>query len=55
MNVEVTAATPVEVDADVLVLPAGGQHVRQLDSAFEGRLAQAAADADPALLQRPAS
>jgi leucyl aminopeptidase len=46
MNVEVTAAEPAEVEADVLVLPAGGVHVRQLDGLFDGRLARAAADGD---------
>jgi len=47
MNVEITAADPAEVEADVLVLPAGGVHVRDLDARFDGRLARAAADADP--------
>src|SRR5919206_1148691 len=47
MNVEVSAAQPAEVDADVVVLPAGGLHVRRLDAVFDGRLARAAADADP--------
>ena len=47
MNVEVTAAEPAEVDADVLALAAGGLRVRELDPLFEGRLVRAAADADP--------
>jgi leucyl aminopeptidase len=47
MNVEVTTADPSEVEADVLVLPAGGVHVRRLDARFDGRLARAAADANP--------
>jgi leucyl aminopeptidase len=47
MNVEVTAADPAEVEADVLALAAGGLRVRELDPRFEGRLVRAAADADP--------
>src|SRR5687767_12421118 len=47
MTVEVTAAGPSEVEADLLVLPAGGVHIRELDPLFDGRLARAAADADP--------
>jgi leucyl aminopeptidase len=47
MNVEVTAAEPAEVEADVLALAAGGLLVRELDPLFEGRLVGAAADADP--------
>ncbi|HEY7076818.1 MAG TPA: hypothetical protein VH418_15680 [Solirubrobacteraceae bacterium] len=47
MQVEVTAAGPTEVEADTLVLPADGGLVRQLDPLFDGRLAHAAADADP--------
>jgi leucyl aminopeptidase len=47
MNVDVTTAEPEEVDADVLALVAGGLRVRRLDRLFEGRLARAAADADP--------
>jgi leucyl aminopeptidase len=47
MNVEVTAAEPAEVEADVLALAAGGLRLRELDRLFEGRLARAAADADP--------
>jgi leucyl aminopeptidase len=47
MDVEVTGAAPAEVEADVLVMPAGGGLVRQLDPVFDGRLAWAAADADP--------
>ncbi len=47
MNVEVTAAEPAEVDADVLALAVGGLRVRELDALFEGRLERAAADADP--------
>jgi leucyl aminopeptidase len=47
MNVEVTAAEPTEVEADVLALAAGGLRVRELDRLFDGRLARAAADADP--------
>ena len=47
MNVEVTAAEPAEVEADVLALAAGGLLVRELDPLFEGRLVRAAADADP--------
>jgi leucyl aminopeptidase len=47
MNVEVTAADPAEVEADVLALVAGGLGVRRLDARFEGRLRRAAAEADP--------
>jgi leucyl aminopeptidase len=47
MEVEVTSAAPAEVEADVLVLPADGGLVRQLDPVFDGRLTRAAADADP--------
>ena len=47
MNVEVTRAEPAEVDADVLAVPLGGALVQELDSRFGGRLARAAADADP--------
>jgi leucyl aminopeptidase len=47
MNVEVTAAEPAEVEADVLALAADGLLVRQLDRLFDGRLVGAAADADP--------
>src|SRR3954454_10215202 len=47
MNVEVTAAEPAEVEADVVALAAGGLRVRELDRLFEGRLVRAAADADP--------
>ena len=47
MNVEVTAAEPAAVEADTLALAAGGLRVRELDRLFEGRLARAAADADP--------
>ena len=47
VKVEVTAAEPAEVDADVLALAAGGLRVRELDSLFEGRLLDAAAYADP--------
>jgi leucyl aminopeptidase len=47
MNVEVTATEPAAVDADLLALAAGGLRVRELDALFDGRLASAAADADP--------
>jgi leucyl aminopeptidase len=47
MNVEVTAAEPADVEADVLALAAGGLRVRELDRLFVGGLARAAADADP--------
>src|SRR5215210_5249715 len=47
MTVELVAADPAEVDADVLALAAGGLLVRDLDRRFEGRLMRAAADADP--------
>ncbi|MDX6552112.1 MAG: hypothetical protein QOH74_600, partial [Gaiellales bacterium] len=47
MHVEVTAAEPADVEADMLALAAGGLLVRELDRLFEGRLARAAADADP--------
>ena len=47
MNVEVTPVDPAEVEADVLAVPANGGVLRRLDPLFEGRLARAAADADP--------
>ena len=47
MNVELTAANPTEVEADVLAMAAGGLGVRKLDALFEGRLVRAAATADP--------
>jgi leucyl aminopeptidase len=47
MDVEVSSTPAAEVEADVLVLPADGGLVRRLDRVFEGRLARAAADADP--------
>src|SRR3954453_9130011 len=47
MNVEVTAAGPTEVEADVLAVNAGSLLVRRLDPLFEGRLLPSAADADP--------
>ena len=47
MNVDVIGAEPAEVDADVLAVPVGGALVQELDSLFGGRLARAAADADP--------
>jgi leucyl aminopeptidase len=47
MTVEISPTPPEEVEADVLVLAAGGGHVRRLDPAFDGRLARAAAEADP--------
>src|ERR1700710_1815194 len=50
MDVEVTGAAPAEVDADVLAMAAGGLGVRKLDALFEGRLARAAAGADPVAL-----
>jgi leucyl aminopeptidase len=46
MNVEVTAAEPAEVEADLLALAAGGLRVRELNTLFDGRLAGAAASAD---------
>jgi leucyl aminopeptidase len=47
MNVEITSASPTEIEADTLALVAGGLLVRKLDALFEGRLARSAADADP--------
>jgi leucyl aminopeptidase len=47
VNVEVTAAEPAELEVDVLAVAAGGALVRELDARFDGRLARAAADADP--------
>ena len=47
MDVELTGVEPAEIEADLLVLPAGGAHVRALDARFDGRLARAAADARP--------
>jgi leucyl aminopeptidase len=45
VDVDLSAAAPAEVEADLLVLPAGGAHVRALDARFDGRLALAAAEA----------
>jgi leucyl aminopeptidase len=47
VKVEVTGAGPAEVEADVLAVAARGARVRQLDPLFGGRLARAAAEADP--------
>jgi leucyl aminopeptidase len=47
INVELTGTDPTEVEADVLALAAGGLRVRELDRLFDGRLAAAAALADP--------
>jgi leucyl aminopeptidase len=47
VHVEVTAAGPDVVEADVLAFPAGGALVQALDPLFGGRLALAAAEADP--------
>ena len=42
-----TSAQPAEVEADVLAVAADGALVRELDALFGGRLARAAADAEP--------
>jgi leucyl aminopeptidase len=47
MDIQVTAAAPTEVEADVLAIPAGSLRVRKLDGLFEGRLVRSAVDADP--------
>ena len=47
MNVELTAAKPADVEADVLAMAASGLGVRKLDALFEVRLSRAAATADP--------
>jgi hypothetical protein len=47
VDVELTAAPPTEVEADVLAIAAGGALVQELDPLFGGRLARAAAEADP--------
>jgi len=47
VNVEVTGAEPAELEADLLAVAAGGALVQELDPRFGGRLARAAADADP--------
>jgi leucyl aminopeptidase len=47
MYVEVTAAEPAELAADILAVAVGGALVQELDPLFGGRLAAAAADADP--------
>jgi leucyl aminopeptidase len=47
MHVELSGAEPAEIEADVLAIAAGGLLVRELDARFDGRLARAAADADP--------
>jgi leucyl aminopeptidase len=47
VNVEVIGAGPAELEADVLAVAVGGALVQELDPLFGGRLARAAADADP--------
>jgi len=47
MEVEVTGAAAAEVEADLLAVAAGGGLVGELDARFGGRLARAAAEADP--------
>ena len=55
MNVEVTAARPAELEADILAIAAGGALVQELDPLFGGRLARAAAEADPVAIVHVAS
>jgi leucyl aminopeptidase len=47
MNIDVTAAAPASVEADLLALATSGKRLQDLDALLEGRLATAAADADP--------
>ena len=47
LDVAVTPSQPAEVEADVLAVAADGALMRELDARFGGRLARAAADADP--------
>src|SRR4051794_41865354 len=47
MEIEVTAAEPAGLDADVLAVAAGGALVQEFDELFGGRLARASAEADP--------
>jgi leucyl aminopeptidase len=47
VNVDVTGAEPAELEADLLAVAVGGALVQELDPRFGGRLARAAADADP--------
>jgi leucyl aminopeptidase len=47
LNVEVTSAKAAEVQADVLAVAAGGAQAQEIDALLGGRLARAAADADP--------
>jgi leucyl aminopeptidase len=46
MKIELTAAGPAEVEADVLAVPASGALVRELDDRFGRRLERAARNAD---------
>jgi leucyl aminopeptidase len=47
MRIELSTASPAEVEADLLAMVAGGLGVRALDRDFEGRLVKAARAADP--------
>jgi leucyl aminopeptidase len=47
MRIDVTPAAPGLVEADLLAVAARGTRLQDLDTLLEGRLARAAADADP--------
>jgi leucyl aminopeptidase len=47
MRIEVTQAAPASVEADLLASATGGPRLQELDALLGGRLARAAADADP--------
>jgi leucyl aminopeptidase len=47
VNIDVTDAAPASVQADLLAVATGGTRLQDLDALLEGRLARAAADADP--------
>ena len=50
MHVQVTAAAPAEVAADLLAVAAGSARAGELDALLGGRLARAAADGEPVAL-----
>ena len=47
MRIELTSEEPAGVEADVLAVAAAGARLPELDGLLDGRLARAAADADP--------
>src|SRR5919197_781138 len=47
MHINVTHAAPASVEADLLAVATVGKRLHDLDTLLDGRLARAAADADP--------